>query len=412
MRWLPCVRPRLASLLSKKYWLGSNEVLKQSISWVYPRYLVMQFRLATCFFIVLTFWSPAIRAQSLAAQQALDSLRHQYHLPALLAAVIEPGRVRYVYGGVRRNDQPALVQLIDYFHLGSNTKGITSLLAGKLVEQGKLQWSSKLLDVVPELRGYALPAYTEVTLDQLLAHRAGIRPYTSGNDYRSLPVFSGTVSKKRLQFAQAILQQPPVVPDSGTLHVYSNAGYVLAALMLERASHHSWEKLVACNFAELQLHYVLGFPSRTDARQPWGHWRQLPTDSVVTPLGPSHTYRLHDYMAPAGDVAMPLPDFARLVQLHLRGLQGQRNYLLPNTYEIIHFGKPEYAYGWGVAGLGSRAPASYHDGTAGTFFCHTILYPRQKVAFVVLTNQGGDNAQEACTKLRLRLEKLYHQNQL
>lgn len=93
----------------------------------------MLFRYTFCFFIALTLRSPAIRAQSLVAQQALDSLRSRYQLPALLAAVIEPGRIRYVYGGVRRSDQPAPVQLTDYFHLGSNTKGITSLLAGKLV---------------------------------------------------------------------------------------------------------------------------------------------------------------------------------------------------------------------------------------------------------------------------------------
>ena len=79
------------------------------------------------------FWglllAQTARAQSLAAQQALDSIRSKYKLPALLAAVIEPGQIRYVYAGVRRNDRPAPVKLTDYFHLGSDTKAITSLLA-------------------------------------------------------------------------------------------------------------------------------------------------------------------------------------------------------------------------------------------------------------------------------------------
>lgn len=352
-------------------------------------------------------------AQVLVFQQALDSVRTKYRLPALLAAVIEPKKIRYVYAGIKRNNQPELVSLTDYFHIGSDTKGITSLLAAKLVEQGKLQWSSKLVDVVPALRDKILPAYAGITLDQLLSHRAGIRPYMAGSDYRSLPVFTGTISEKRLQFAQAILQQTPVAPDSATVHRYSNAGYVLAALMLEQASHCSWEELVASTFSELKLHYMLGFPSRTDAQQPWGHWRQQPTDSVFTPLGPAHTYQLRDYMAPAGDIAMPLPDFARLVQLHLRGLLGKGNYLSAATYQAIHFGKPEYAYGWGVTKLSATgAPVSFHDGTAGTFFCHTILFPSQKVAFVVLTNQGGEAAEQACIDLRRRLKKLYLQGAL
>jgi len=110
---------------------------------------------------------------------------------------------------------------------------------------------------------------------------------------------------------------------------------------------------------------------------------------------------------------MPLPDFARLVQLHLRGLVGQSNYLQASTYELLHFGKPSYAYGWGVLKLAAtEAPVSYHNGTAGTFYCHTILYPSQRVAFVVLTNAGGDAAEAASYALRRRLKQLYLQGRL
>jgi len=207
-------------------------------------------------------------AQTSAAQQALDSLRTKYHLPAMLAAIIEPRRIHYVYGGVRRNDQPAQITLADYFHIGSNTKGITSLLAGKLVAQGKIRWDSKLLDVVPGLRASALPAYADVTLDALLSHRAGIPPYTTGAEIARLPAFTGPLVEKRRQFAAFVLQQPPVLPGRGEAYAYSNAGYALAALMLEQVSQHSWEELVAATFRKLRLHYVIGFPNRSDAQQP------------------------------------------------------------------------------------------------------------------------------------------------
>ena len=353
------------------------------------------------------------RAQLPGAQKALDSLRTKYHLPALLAAVIEPGRIRYVYAGVKRNDRPEPVRLTDYFHIGSDTKGVTSLLAGKLVEQGKISWDSKLVDVVPALRGQVLPVYAGVTLDELLSHRAGIRPYTAGSEYEHLPTFSGTVSEKRRQFAAVILQEAPVAPVSPSPYAYSNAGYVLAALMLEQASGRSWEELVKRAFHRLRLPYQLGFPSRQDAQQPWGHWLQTPTDSLFTPLGPTHAYTLRDFMAPAGDLAMPLPDFARLVQLHLNGLLGHGQYVAARTYQRLHFGKPAYAYGWAVTSLATTgAPVSFHDGTAGTFFCHAILFPSQQVAFVVVTNAGGAPAQQACTEMRRRLKKLYLQNAL
>lgn len=367
------------------------------------------------------FWSSillagsmrGVAAQSQAAQQALDSVRAKYHMPALLAAVVEPKRIGYVYAGVRRNDRPEAVELTDYFHLGSETKGVTSLLAGKLVEQGKLQWNSKLLDVVPSLRAKALPAYANVTLADLLSHRAGIQPYTTGGEYEKLPPFNGTVAEKRAQFAAFVVGQAPVVPAAGQVYVYSNAGYALVGLMLAQASGYTWEELVAQTFRKLKLRYVLGFPNRQNEQQPWGHWQQEPTDSIFTPLGPAHPYQLNDYMAPAGDVAMPLPDFARLVQKHLRGLLGQRQYVTALTYQALHFSRPAYAYGWGVTSLATTgAPVSFHDGTTGTFFCHTILFPSQRVAFVVLTNDGDEAARLACYALRRRLKSLYLQGKL
>lgn len=345
------------------------------------------------------------------AQKSLDSLRRVYRLPALLAAIIEPGRIRYVQSGVRRADRPELVTLADYFHIGSNTKAVTSFIAARLVAQGKLRWDSKLIEVVLELRAGALPAYAAVTLGDLLSHQAGIQPYTSGAEIQALPVWKGPVARKRLQFGRFVLRQSPVAVPAGQLYAYSNADYALAALMLERASGRPWEQLVARTLRKLKLRYKLGFPNRQDANQPWGHWLAQPADSLFQPLGPAHFYHLQDFLAPAGDLAMPLPDYTRFVQLHLNGLLSQNNYLTTSTYQLLHFGRPGYAYGWGEY-PSTNAPVSFHDGTAGTFFCHTILFPNQRVAFVVLTNAGGPPAEKACYELRRRLKKLWLQGRL
>ena len=340
------------------------------------------------------------------AQQVVDSLLQAHHLPALAAAIIEPGRIRYAVGGRRQLGQPALAQLTDYWHLGSNTKGITSFVAARLVERGKLRWDTKLLDLVPELRGHVLPAYEAATLGTLLTHRAGVRPYNTGTEISALPAFTGNISQQRLQFARVVLQQSPVPPGTAA-YAYSNAGYALAALMLERAAHRSCEQLLARTCRRLGLHERLGFPNRQDAAQPWGHWLQRDQDTVLTALGPAATYRLQPVLAPAGDVAMPLPDYARFVQLHLRGLLGQNNYLRASTYQLLHFGQPAYAYGWGVSTVaGTGAPVSLHDGSAGTFFCHTIIFPSERAAYVVITNAGEPAAEEASYALRRRLRKL------
>lgn len=354
------------------------------------------------------------RAQIVIAQSALDSIRVRYDLPALAAAVIEPNRIRYVYGGVRRKYQPSAdsVRLTDYFHLGSNTKGVTSLLAAKLVEAGRLSWDSRLLDVVPELRQQARPAYGRVTLGDLLSHRTGIAPYMQRSEFKRLPPFKGPDSTRRLEFARVVLQQPPVGRPPGKRYAYSNAGYVIAALMLEHAAHRSWESLLDSTFRQLGLNYWLGFPNMRATHEPWGHWGSLPLDSVLMPLGPTpDAYRWGRYMNPAVNLSMPLPDFAHLVQLHLCGLLGRTNYLRARTYREVHFGRPEYAYGWFTdhepGSLGSRI--SEHDGSTGTFFCHVVIYPGRSLAIVVVANEGGLPARQACHALRRHLLQLYQQ---
>jgi D-alanyl-D-alanine carboxypeptidase len=355
-------------------------------------------------------------AQTLATRQALDTLRARYHLPALVAAIVQPEAIYYLGGGVRHNDQPAeAITLDDYFHLGSESKSVTSLLAGKLIEEGKLKWKSKLLDVVPEMKDKARPEYADITLDKLLSHRAGVQPFTTSLEHKALPKLVGTVSERRLQFAAYVLQQPPFSPPKGRAYTYSNAGYVLAALMLEHASGSSWEELVTAAFAPLKLRYLVGFPNRHDVHQPWGHRMQATPsgDSVLAPLGPDSRYQGHDYMAPAMELSMPLPDFARLVQLHLQGLLGQDNYLKSSTYETIHFGRPDYSYGWVVGGSASRGGLiSTHSGTTRTFFSYMALYPSQQVAFVVLTNAGGNAAKKACHEAAQTLWKRYLLGQL
>ncbi len=134
---------------------------------------------------------------------------------------------------------------------------------------------------------------------------------------------------------------------------------------------------------------------------------------MLAPLGPDSHYQGHDYMAPAMELSMPLPDFARLVQLHLQGLLGQGNYLKSSTYHTIHFGKPDYSYGWVVGGSASRGGLiSTHSGTTRTFYSYMALYPSQQVAFVVLTNAGGNAAKKACHEAAQALWKRYLLGQL
>src|SRR5215472_6439118 len=99
----------------------------------------------------------------------------KFALPALAAAVIVKGRVAAAgVAGVRRSGTRIPVALDDRFHIGSDTKAMTALLAAMLVEGGKLGWTSTVAESFPELSGTMDAAVKPVTLEQLLSHTSGI----------------------------------------------------------------------------------------------------------------------------------------------------------------------------------------------------------------------------------------------
>ena len=99
----------------------------------------------------------------------------RHGLPALAAAVVKDGEIVAAGAvGTRRAGEQIAVTRDDRFHLGSDTKAFTSLLAAMFVEEGKLRWDSTLAEVFPKLEAKMDPGLRKVTLAQFLSHTSGI----------------------------------------------------------------------------------------------------------------------------------------------------------------------------------------------------------------------------------------------
>jgi CubicO group peptidase (beta-lactamase class C family) len=73
--------------------------------------------------------------------RTLEPYLKEFTLPALAAAVFKDGAViASGVAGTRRAGEDIPVTIGDRFHLGSDSKAFTALLAGQFVEQGKLRW--------------------------------------------------------------------------------------------------------------------------------------------------------------------------------------------------------------------------------------------------------------------------------
>lgn len=335
-----------------------------------------------------------------------DSLLVVSEIPEIAYAVVKPDNILFIqtrgFHKVDLKDAQNAANLSDYFHLGSNTKAITGFIAAHLVEQGKISWATKFFDLFPAMKKESNAAFYNISLSDLLSHRAYIKPYTSGLEYKFLPEFKGNPSEKRMQFVQYILKGLPVEKNS-KVYNYSNAGYSVAALMLERVSGMTWEALVEkVLHKELALSYKLGWPNKADKDQPWGHWME---NKKLTPVPGDIKYNL-SLAEPAGDISMPLQDYAKFIQLNLKGLSGEHNYLKSSTYNFLHYGKKDYSIGWANIST-DQEQLSDHAGSAGTFYAYTQIDKRNQIAYVIFANSATQKAQKAVHDLLTHLASRY-----
>ena len=340
----------------------------------------------------------------------LKKVRLEYNMPAMAAAVIKSDEIKAIgVTGIRRIDSKDKVLLSDRFHLGSTTKAITAHWAAAMVETGMIKWETKLLEVFPHWKDDALNTYHPVTLSDLLCHRARIQPFTSAQDLASIPDFGGGPMEKRRAFAKWLIKQNPAkVSSVKDGYVYSNAGYSIAAAMLEKVSETAWEDAIINDvLVPMEIDAGIGWPTDSDPDQPFGHHSINPLDSNLRAVTSANMFKMADIIAPSGDLSMSVGDYAKFVQAHLQGVRGKDNILKAKTYQYVHYGRENYAMGW-TSLFRNDTHISTHDGSAGTFYSHTSILKEKDLAIVIFVNASNIYATKAVYTLKKRLLELYN----
>jgi CubicO group peptidase (beta-lactamase class C family) len=165
------------------------------------------------------------------------------------------------FSGVVRVDvggSPVLAKAYGYAHRGwrvpngvetllaiaSGSKGLTALATASLVADGVLSMGTP----ARSLLGADLPLIDEgVTVEHLLAHRSGIGDYFDEETVASVDDYVLDVPVHTLSSTEAflpLLAGHPMVSRPGERFAYNNGGYVVLALLVERASGMPFHELV------------------------------------------------------------------------------------------------------------------------------------------------------------------------
>ncbi|MFO1000954.1 MAG: serine hydrolase domain-containing protein [Planctomycetaceae bacterium] len=116
-------------------------------------------------------------------QSEVDEILKRHALPGGVAAIVENGKASFkVASGVRKHGEAQAFTNKDKVHIGSCGKAMTATLAGILIDEGKLTWHTRIIDVVPEMAEQFHEEYRPVTISHLLSHYAG----TGQREWRKL----------------------------------------------------------------------------------------------------------------------------------------------------------------------------------------------------------------------------------
>lgn len=147
------------------------------------------------------------------------------------------------YGFAHRGHE-ILNQVDTRLAIASGTKGLTALVIVSLIEDGRLELSTTARSVL----GEDLPLIDEgVTIEHLLSHRSGIGDYLDEEDGLDLSEYPMPVSVHKLATTEdylTVLDGYPMKFAPGERFAYSNGGYVVLALIAERASGTPFHDLV------------------------------------------------------------------------------------------------------------------------------------------------------------------------
>ena len=119
------------------------------------------------------------------------------------------------------------------YRIGSITKMFTAVMILQLAEEGKLKLTDTLDKFFPQI-----PNAKKITIAQILAHRSGIHDSLIDPNLRT--VARTTAATRDELLAIVAKGTPDFEPD--TKHSYSNSGYFLLGLIIERITGKPYEE--------------------------------------------------------------------------------------------------------------------------------------------------------------------------
>ena len=304
-------------------------------------------------------------------------------VPSASIAIVRGGRTVYAKAYGKQSETLKETSADRPYQIASISKQFTAAALLLLEDEGKLSLDDTVAKWLPGITGG-----DQITLRQLLSHTSGLQDYWP-QDY-SFAAMAKPVTPQGIvdRWAKKPLDFAP-----GAQWQYSNTGYVVAGLIVEKAAG---KPLLA--YLQDKIFKPLGIKAIDQDKAigpafPQGYGR-----FALGPVRPE-TPSASGWLYAAGELSMSAADLAKwdIARIN-RSLLPADDWQAQETTVKLTDGK-DTGYGLGVFANTQNGHAFVeHSGEAVGFISENIVFPGDKAAFVVLTNSWSAGAASQIAK--------------
>lgn len=338
------------------------------------------------FILSINFFS-CTAPSTLSTEQSIDEIMKEFNapdVPGASALVMMNDSIVFKKGyGYADVTDGRPVTTTTNFRLASITKQFTAMSVILLAERGQLSFDDPITKFFPDF-----PAYGKaITVRNLLNHTSGLQ------DYESYVPDSQTVQVLDADCLRLMDNADSLYFPVGTKYQYSNTGYALLALIVEKISGKRFADFLNENiFTPVGMKTSVAFENgiSTVANRAFGHSR---TDSGWIQTDQSNT----SAVLGDGGVYSNVEEMAKWISaLWNFKLIPQQTQQLAWSNALLHDKTPiDYGMGWHLETYKGIAHP-HHGGSTRGFRNHILVFPDQKLMVVILTNRNeGDPIKQA-----------------
>jgi CubicO group peptidase (beta-lactamase class C family) len=304
----------------------------------------------------------------------VEKARRDWGVPGIAVSIVKDDSVIFAKGyGTREVGRAAPVDPETLFAIGSATKAFTTASIAMLAEEGRIGWDDPATRYLPELQLDDPWVTRELTLRDLVTHRAGIERgdwlWESSPNTREEALHRMRFLERRHGFRAE--------------YIYSNLAFLAAGQIVARLSGMSWDE-----FVRQRIFVPLGMTSSNTSNSALPRGGNVAAHHVEVAGAIQAIPRLNmDNVAPAGSINSNVLDMAQWVRLQLGGgvYRGKR---LLRAESIREMHSPQMVVRKGEW-MSSTSPSSYLMVPETQFFLYGLGWYLQDYRGRKIVHHGG-----------------------